>query len=1291
MNKAGQHPAQQKAQPKKPPQQNPGKAQAGDRRLPQGNPLGKRAEDKTPRSTKDQLKDDLDPSKDPMQRIREARERGESGAAQAATEGAVKAAQAATGGMSGTEQATRVAATAIRKGAKVQKRVAAGALAMAVFAFMALVGGFGQGVDFDAQYQTADGAFDTEDLMTREQLRAYQAAAREYNTGPGGALPWSIIAAIAQLATEHGKVSPYDGDNCDRAPERELLRSKEISGDGCEVSPSVFPVVSPSIGATDDDGGGDPGLGPFLIARYALTGDHEDVDPHRVEMDGSGDDPRSATAFIAYEMDRIRTQLVEEEDWEVPGVGDTDAADLFWAEVVSRLPIIDPRATECATPTLPQGADPSLVRSSVAAVWQCELLRADLHTYIPKHNAANADDFGGRFERLHHGDAATTIVREAVAVAQAFSGTSSPPPSACGVVTLPGSIGQMTRVVVLGDSLTVGSRAELERRFSDAGVALVVDGLESRRIDQGAELVEGFSLKASELLVVALGTNDAQAPGERIDALMAKVPDGVKVMWLTVEVPGSADTDTNNAIKAAANRHSGRLTVLDWAAWADRGHFVADGVHLTPEGYAARAGFIADAVLGPSAGTVSEVPAAEPAGVFPLTQEVFAAYSPNSSASRCDAGANIHAAARAFVAGESVSFEASSAPAGRIGDRSEQLGPFAPMVGGWFAMPWALGTAERDALYVDGPRRGFEPSEACRSAVGAWVDAVAAAATDELHDYAGGDLGGLREQLVDARPGQVSSSCDERTDGSLESFASSSAFAKYLAVSADTTQDPTAGDDGTPDEVYGDSATTTTTEAPATTTSTVPRAPEVVALERALLGAHTAFRQLAAEAPDEVVAPVSPGSHSVIGRLSPSGRMMTDLPAVETANSAYVDNILRLAVAFGGIVEDDPRFDPGVDLVELIRELLASGSFAPGAGGTIAGLPPVAVDAFNKAVAWSEVQWAGTCGLDLPVIAAIARIESGAYWMEGPSSRLQADGSASPPVLGYRSVGRDTDKGEIDGDPSADWAVGFTQFIPSTWKGFASRYDLDGNGDGVVSPQNFYDGARATAAYLCERYTSPPGWWTRDQSVAPSWGNDLFLRRVAMSYNAGDGGNFSSSGVAGYGQLMVDYEREFRAAYTAGGPGGGFVSDGTLEGTAIAYAMAQVGKPYCRDDMQPRCSIQPFSGIPKQHPRLGTRAGPDVYDCSGLVSAAYLAAGLDLKAYTTRTQLPTLPSVPLTDLRPGDLVFYGSGGSVSHVALYTGNGQIVHAANHAKGVRTDAVGYWSSGLLGAARPSMMAR
>ena len=76
--------------------------------------------------------------------------------------------------------------------------------------------------------------------------------------------------------------------------------------------------------------------------------------------------------------------------------------------------------------------------------------------------------------------------------------------------------------------------------------------------------------------------------------------------------------------------------------------------------------------------------------------------------------------------------------------------------------------------------------------------------------------------------------------------------------------------------------------------------------------------------------------------------------------------------------------------------------------------------------------------------------------------------------------------------------------------------------------------------------------------------------------------------------------------------------------------------------------------------------GPDVFDCSGLVVYSWRAAGVKLTHYS-RAQYEQTERIPLKDARPGDLAFYFENGA-HHVAIYIGDGKVVHASDYGIGV-----------------------
>lgn len=109
-----------------------------------------------------------------------------------------------------------------------------------------------------------------------------------------------------------------------------------------------------------------------------------------------------------------------------------------------------------------------------------------------------------------------------------------------------------------------------------------------------------------------------------------------------------------------------------------------------------------------------------------------------------------------------------------------------------------------------------------------------------------------------------------------------------------------------------------------------------------------------------------------------------------------------------------------------------------------------------------------TCGITWATLAGVGRVESHHGRFNG--TEIGADGELTPPIIGIPLDGSpgvraipDTDGGQLDGDQKWDRAVGAMQFIPSTWKAYAS----DGNEDGVQSPHNVYDATLAAGKYLC--------------------------------------------------------------------------------------------------------------------------------------------------------------------------------------------------------------------------------
>ena len=91
------------------------------------------------------------------------------------------------------------------------------------------------------------------------------------------------------------------------------------------------------------------------------------------------------------------------------------------------------------------------------------------------------------------------------------------------------------------------------------------------------------------------------------------------------------------------------------------------------------------------------------------------------------------------------------------------------------------------------------------------------------------------------------------------------------------------------------------------------------------------------------------------------------------------------------------------------------------------------------------------------------------------------------------------------------------------------------------------------------------------------------------------------------------------------------------------------------------------------YPYVYGTAGPDTFDCSGFTSYVYAHFGYSLYR-SSRDQVKNGVAVDKADLQPGDLVFFSTNGSYpTHVGLYIGDGNIVHASTPQDGVKISSL------------------
>ncbi|MFF5001337.1 NlpC/P60 family protein [Streptomyces phaeochromogenes] len=139
-------------------------------------------------------------------------------------------------------------------------------------------------------------------------------------------------------------------------------------------------------------------------------------------------------------------------------------------------------------------------------------------------------------------------------------------------------------------------------------------------------------------------------------------------------------------------------------------------------------------------------------------------------------------------------------------------------------------------------------------------------------------------------------------------------------------------------------------------------------------------------------------------------------------------------------------------------------------------------------------------------------------------------------------------------------------------------------------------------------------------------------------------------------QQAADAERRRQEAAQSTGTstgtgtsGSGSVASTAKADKALAFARAQIGKPY-----------------------VWGASGPGSYDCSGLTQAAWKAAGVTLPR-TTWDQVKAGTTVSVNSAQPGDLVFFYD--DISHVGIYIGDGMMIHAPKPGAYVREESIYY----------------
>lgn len=201
---------------------------------------------------------------------------------------------------------------------------------------------------------------------------------------------------------------------------------------------------------------------------------------------------------------------------------------------------------------------------------------------------------------------------------------------------------------------------------------------------------------------------------------------------------------------------------------------------------------------------------------------------------------------------------------------------------------------------------------------------------------------------------------------------------------------------------------------------------------------------------------------------------------------------------------------------------------------------------------------------------------------------------------------------------------------------------IDGNQDGIAESYYFdLNGCLATATTTPDGYTvNSDGAWVQDGSVQT---------KVIPLSNPNALGRLGT--VAGSSSMSSDSFLVAGSAYE--------------NGKNYMHSQESLQQVTGRKDIVN--FARQYVGAGKLRYGTGTNLNGGPVDCSGFVLAVFRQFGISLPR-TSAEQCAAAPRyVSEAEMLPGDLIFYGNGGRVNHVAIYTGENSIVHATNSSRG------------------------
>ena len=224
--------------------------------------------------------------------------------------------------------------------------------------------------------------------------------------------------------------------------------------------------------------------------------------------------------------------------------------------------------------------------------------------------------------------------------------------------------------------------------------------------------------------------------------------------------------------------------------------------------------------------------------------------------------------------------------------------------------------------------------------------------------------------------------------------------------------------------------------------------------------------------------------------------------------------------------------------------------------------------------------------------------------------------------------------------------------------------------------------------YISASYTSAkaPSSSTSNTPPTTSSGKTYYSTTSGLNVRSGPGTSYASKGTLSYGQAVSVVDSSSYWYKIKFGSGYGYVGSKYLSTSKPSSTTTTPSTPSTPSSSSSIVSYaKSFLGCSYVY----GAAGPNSFDCSGFTKYVYAHFGKSIPR-SSASQYASCTKISKSSLRAGDLVFFSnssSGGSVGHVAIYMGNGQIIHAANSSRGVCTDSLNssYYTSHYIGAGR------